>query len=261
MTTKLYNLVLLLILLTLVGCSSIEKIEQPLISDFATLSNENTIGQTYVARYDGLDGFLIYVEPEPRAQGVVHLQLSEGPEENKVLRTSTINLSDVSYPGYIHFQFPPVKDSTQKYYYVRLQPVMEGASNLRVGTSSGDSYLNGALYQNQIPQDAQLAFNLSYNPIRVSSGLLQEGLTWILWIEEGGSALQDQSAEEGCVDEVAVADIGIERVVLGEHFGIRCDDLAQDVAHHGPCFPSWNTTPLEEDPHVVSFRLAPFDVG
>jgi hypothetical protein len=182
MTTKLYNLVLLLILLTLVGCSSIEKIEQPLISDFATLSNENTIGQTYVARYDGLDGFLIYVEPEPGAQGVVHLQLSEGPEENKVLRTSTISLSDVSYPGYIRFQFPPVKDSTQKYYYVRLQPEMEGASNLRVGTSSGDSYINGALYRNQIPQDAQLAFNLSYNPIRVASGLLQEGLTWILWI-------------------------------------------------------------------------------
>ena len=182
MTTKLYNLVLLLILLTLVGCSSIEKIEQPLISDFATLSNEKTIGQTYVARYDGLDGFLIYVEPEPGAQGVVHLQLSEGPEENNVLRTATIDLADISSPGYIHFQFPPVKDSTQKYYYIRLQPEMEGASNLRVGTSSGDSYINGALYQNQIPQDAQLAFNLSYDPIRVASGLLQEGLTWILWI-------------------------------------------------------------------------------
>jgi hypothetical protein len=82
MTTKLKNLVLLLILLTLAGCSSIEKIEQPLISYFATLSNENTVGQSYVARYDGLDGFLIYVEPDPGAQGVVHLQLSEGPEEN-----------------------------------------------------------------------------------------------------------------------------------------------------------------------------------
>jgi hypothetical protein len=182
MTTKLYNLVLLLILLMLAGCSSIEKIEQPLISDLTTLSNENTIGQTYVARYDGLDGFQIYIEPDPEAQGVVHLQLSEGPEENNVLRTSTINLSNVSYPGYIRFQFPPVKDSTQKYYYVRLQPEMEGASNLRLGTSSGDSYINGAMYQNQIPQDAQLAFTLSYDPIRVASGLLQEGLTWILWI-------------------------------------------------------------------------------
>jgi len=180
MTTKLNYLVLLLILLTLAGCSSIEKVEQPLISDLATLSNENTIGQTYVARYDGLDGFQIYVEPEPGSQGVVHLQLSEGPGENIVLRTATIDLADVASSGYLRFQFPPVKDSTQKYYYIRLE--MEGAGSLRVGISNGDSYINGAMYQNQIPQDAQLAFNLNYDPIRVASGLLQEGLTWILWI-------------------------------------------------------------------------------
>jgi len=180
MTTKLKNLVLLLILLTLAGCSSIEKIEQPLISDFTILSNENTFGQTYVARYDGLDGFQIYVEPELGAQGVVHLQLSEGPGENNVLRTATIDLADISSPGYIRFQFPPVKDSTQKYYYIRLET--EGAGSLRVGTSAGDSYINGAMYQNQIPRDAQLAFNLSYEPIRLASGLLREGLTWILWV-------------------------------------------------------------------------------
>jgi uncharacterized membrane protein len=73
-----------------------------------------------------------------------------------------------------------VKDSAKKYYYIRLE--MEGADSLRVGISNGDSYINGALYQNQIPQDAQLAFNLSYDPIRVASGLLQEGLIWILWV-------------------------------------------------------------------------------
>ena len=185
MTTKLYNLILLLILLTLASCSSIEKIEQPLISDFAILSNGNTVGQTYVARYDGLDGFLIYVEPEPGAQGVVHLQLSEGPGENNVLRTAAIDLADIASPGHIHFQFPTIKDSTQKYYYIRLEPEMEGASSLRVGRSSGDSYINGAMYQNQIPQDAQLAFNLSYEQILVASGLLQEGLTWILWVLVG----------------------------------------------------------------------------
>ncbi|MFC2054071.1 hypothetical protein ACFLV7_07205 [Chloroflexota bacterium] len=180
MTTKFYYLGLLLILLTLAGCSSIEKIEQPLITDFTTLSNENKIGQTYVARYDGLDGFLIYAEPEPGAQGVIHLQLSEGPGENNVLRTATIDIADVVSPGYIRFQFSPVKDSTQKYFYIHLE--MEGAGNLRIGTSAGDSFINGAMYQDQIPQDAQLAFNLSYEPIHVALGLLQESLTWILWI-------------------------------------------------------------------------------
>ncbi|MFC2042744.1 hypothetical protein ACFLUA_01145 [Chloroflexota bacterium] len=185
MTTKLYYLVLLLILLTLTGCSSIEKIEQPIISDFATLSNENTIGQTYVARYDGLDGFLIYVEPEPGVQGVINLQLSEGPGDDIVLRTATLDLAETSSPGYIHFQFSPIKDSTKKYYYVHLQPEMETASSLRIGTSDGDSYINGAMYQNQIPQDAQIAFNLSYDPIQVASGLLREGLIWILWILVG----------------------------------------------------------------------------
>jgi hypothetical protein len=59
---------------------------------------------------------------------------------------------------------------------------MEGAGSLRFGTSAGDSYINGAMYQNQIPQDAQLAFYLSYEPIQVASGLLQEGLIWILWV-------------------------------------------------------------------------------
>ena len=40
--------------------------------------------------------------------------------------------------------------------------------------------------------------------------LIRSWLTGILWIEERGSALQDQFAEEGCVDEVAVGDIGVE---------------------------------------------------
>ncbi len=48
-----------------------------------------------------------------------------------------------------------------------------------MGTGPGESYLEGALYQNDQPQDAQLAFRLAYDPFLLIRGIAQEALIWL----------------------------------------------------------------------------------
>ncbi|MFN2176132.1 MAG: hypothetical protein ACK2U3_09305, partial [Anaerolineales bacterium] len=167
----------------LLGCSSIEKIEQPTITGTVILDQDNTVGQTFVARYDGLDGILFNFEPSPDTQGEITLTLTPGPDEKEIIRKAILELPSNSLPGHYHIQFEPLNESTKEYYYSYLE--FNGTGTIKVGHGNGDAYLNGAVYQNHSPMDAQATFNLSYDPTQVALGLLQEGLYWILWLLVG----------------------------------------------------------------------------
>ena len=119
------------------------------------------------------------LEPSPDAQGEIALTLTYGPGEEKIIQEATLELPSSSPPGYYHFQFDPIKESTKEYYYSYLE--FRGPGSIQVNHGNGDAYINGALYQNHTPLDAQAAFNLSYDPTQVALGLLQEGLYWNLW--------------------------------------------------------------------------------
>ena len=66
--------------------------------------------------------------------------------------------------------------SNQKYFYAYLE--VAGGGEVLVGKAGGDAYLNGALYQNGAPVDAQAAFQLSYSRRKAFLGLGYEALNW-----------------------------------------------------------------------------------
>jgi hypothetical protein len=171
---------LLLFLVSYSGCGPLVKAEQPEYNTLVALNPGQSIGQTFVARYDGLEQISFYIQPGDLGEGKLQLQLRYDPQATDFMRITSIQLKEISTPGYYAFQFSPIEDSNLKYYSANL--TFLGTGNIQVGTAIGNSYLNGALYLDQKPQDAQAAFLLGYQPGQATIGLLNEGLRWLLWL-------------------------------------------------------------------------------
>lgn len=177
---KLNGLILLAWLgLALAGCTPFTEAAQPNQSDFVLLNRGQTVGQTFVAHYDGLSGIGLIIEPVTAGNGTLQLELRESPNDPRNLRTAEIPLSSINASGTTVFYFAPVVDSNQGDYYFSLR--LEGSGSVKVGVSNTDAYLDGAFYQDEQPQDAQTTFQLIYGRRFLSTGLIQEGLRWCLW--------------------------------------------------------------------------------
>jgi hypothetical protein len=163
--------------LMLSGCAGWVRPEQASVSASIPLSADQTVGQTFVARYDGLSGIYFYLSPSA-GSGMIRLHLRSNPQAKSDLALSVNSLSqnEVTSPGYYGFYIPPQNSSNQQYYYAFLE--FTGSGSIQVGKSAGDTYLNGALYQGGGPQDAQAAFKLSYSRRSAIIGLVVEAMTW-----------------------------------------------------------------------------------
>ncbi len=159
------------------ACSGLEKNEQPQFTALRSLTSGQQLGQSFVPRYDGLQAVSIYLSPGNPAARQVLLEIKDQPGGSEVLRTAALNLIDSSAPGYYRFDFQPIPDSNLKYLYLEFQ--LEGTSGLQVGTAPAQSYMNGSLYENGIPVEAQLSFHLSYQSRYALTGLIKEFLTWV----------------------------------------------------------------------------------
>jgi hypothetical protein len=168
------------------GCARMVRTEQPSVGDMVSLSAGQTVGQTFVAKYDGLTGIFFYFSPSQMSgDGEMRLHLRNGPEavSDLAVSTNTISIDQLQEPGYYGFLFPAQTSSNQKYYYAYIDFAGEG--KLEVGKAAGDTYLNGALYQGGVPQDAQTAFQLKYSRRYALFGLGIEVLTWIGYLFVG----------------------------------------------------------------------------
>ena len=172
---------LVLIPLLLSGCANLAEVEQPATSSWETVSSGRTVGQTFVAKYDGLAGIFFYLSPQTAGNGQVslHLRSSAQAAEDLAISENVLPIAAVKTPGFYGFFVPAQAASNQVYYYAYLE--VTGSGGLQVGKTAGSAYLNGALYQNGSPEDAQAAFELSYSRRKAFLGLGLEGLTW-LWI-------------------------------------------------------------------------------
>jgi hypothetical protein len=177
---KIRKYLFLLLPLVLAGCAGLIRTEQPSITDWVPLSAGHPIGQTFVAKYAGLSGIYFYLSPsEIPAAGEIRLHLRSDPTAETDLAVSTNSLVSAQdgAPSYYGFFVPPQTGSNQQYYYAWLE--YSGSGSVLIGKSAGDSYLNGALYQDGDPVDAQASFQLSYSRRRAFLGLGLEGLGWI----------------------------------------------------------------------------------
>jgi hypothetical protein len=170
--------------LNIAGCAPMTKLEQSAVFETLLLENKGSVGQTFVAHYDGLQGVEIYLEPHEPGGGTITLQLNTGPMESQELAAGSISLDSISSPGFHQITFTPQKHSTQEYYYLVLE--IHGSGSVKVGTAPGNTYINGALYRDHEPRDSQLSFNLMYQPAMLGLGLVKEGLTWIGYLLVAG---------------------------------------------------------------------------
>ncbi|HIE56724.1 MAG TPA: hypothetical protein EYP88_00630, partial [Anaerolineales bacterium] len=173
--TVLFWLIFLLVIFS-AACAPITRPEQDTVVDSLPLEAGQTLGQSFVARFDGLNSVGIYLAPLEPGNGEIQLTLRNKAQGQKLGR-ATISIATITAPGFYRFSLPTQANSNQKDYYLTLK--IKGAGSVNVGTAPGNTYLNGALYHNGAPDDAhQMAFQLSYHPPRLAMGLLKEGLTW-----------------------------------------------------------------------------------
>ena len=171
---------LLIIFLGVTGCRTLTADEQPGRTHFELLEAGSNLGQTFVSRYDGLEGISVYLVPHSPDNRDITLRLFQNPQDTISLRSSSLNLEDIYDPGFYKFNFPTIKNSAHESYFFLLE--LDGSGLMKVGAADGTRYLNGALYTNHEPQDAQLTFQLAHHLIYTIIGLLKEILGWLVII-------------------------------------------------------------------------------
>ncbi|WP_322806249.1 hypothetical protein [Thermanaerothrix sp.] len=145
-----------------------------------TISSKQTIGQTFVARHNGLHAIRFYLEKEGNANGEIKVTLYNGPNKDLLIASSGIPVSIIDKPGWYQASFDVPLSSTLKRYYIELALI--GSGEIKVYGDSGYSYIDGSAYIGENPSvDAQLAFQLAYDPVQMVWGLLKESTAWLKW--------------------------------------------------------------------------------
>ena len=170
----------LLIPITLLSCSPLVKPEQPIQTNLIPVEEGDTIGQTFLSRYNGLNGVSLYISSEDKGEGYLTFHLRSVPDSKEDLSQSNLPLEKVESPGYYTFQFPPIEDSARLSYYSYIEVV--SYEGVWIGTAPGETYINGSYYLNGEPQDGQLAFQLSYDFQTAILGVLAESFVWLAWL-------------------------------------------------------------------------------
>lgn len=171
------GLVWLVLTLLLAGCTPIVSQTQALDTTYAILQPGVLLGQTFVASYDGLSGVEIRLAPEVPATGDLILHLRSQPGAQEELGTARLAAESVDAAGMYRFTFEPVENSRRQYYYAFLE--LQGEGRLQVGMAWGGAYLDGAIYQDHLPYNSQMAFLLVYDRGHALAGILRQTGTWL----------------------------------------------------------------------------------
>jgi hypothetical protein len=167
----------LTLILLLSSCAPWVRGGQPQLSEFTTLKAGETLGQTFVARYRGLNGVEIFIQPQGLGEDNLYFEVFQPDREGEKVDGSLLPLSSITSPGYQRFQFSPQDASNNQDYFFSLE--MRGEGDVSVGIAPGEAYLDGSMYLQGAAQDSQVAFRLVYDPLQAGIGLLQLGVSWL----------------------------------------------------------------------------------
>jgi len=184
-------------LLLLTGCSGFVDHDQKAVVQHVTIRLEpgHPVGQTFVARHGGLTGIELWLDPQPGSSGVLRFHLCADSQCPTDLAEVGLTLDQVSGPGFYRFSFSPDDNSHGVYRYAFLE--LDGVGTVLVGAAPGEVYLDGAAYRDHEPLDAQLAFQLVYDPMGMAVELTKAlfagvgllALTTLLYVVPGYALL------------------------------------------------------------------------
>lgn len=170
---------LLLISLLFTACSSFTGSKPPNYTELVSLHQGKNIGQTFVARFDGLRAVEIYIESQESGGGKLVLTVWDNPTEtSQKISQATLHLDQITSQGSYILAFEPQDNSTNEYYYIDL--TIEGQGSILVGVKEGFTYYNHSIYMDREPKGGQLAFSPHYDQFQWVFGLIVEGLNWII---------------------------------------------------------------------------------
>ncbi len=176
-------LIILVLVVFILGACSPSPVTLP-INDSRTINNGSSFGQSFTAQNDGLSGVSILLGPSSsQASGSLLFHLRTDPQSQDDIAVARLLLSEVTRKDYYKFDFPPQSDSQGKDYFLDVQ--VEDGGEVEIFTAEPDSYLDGSLYENQTPQDAQLGFRLEYNQKFYLLGLTHMVIQWIFALGVG----------------------------------------------------------------------------
>ena len=179
----LYGLALALLILA-AGCGPVTRTDQPTGGQTQLLIQSQTAGQTFSARFGGLESVHFFLRPEEPGDGQIifhlrsnrHVQTNQGNAMQADLRRAILPVSAITSATFYKFDFPALRDSQFQDYYAYLE--IEGGGQVLVASGPADSYLEGAFYQEHQAIEAQAAIRLGYDPRLMSAGLLRLALDW-----------------------------------------------------------------------------------
>ncbi len=105
------------------------------------------------------------------------MQLSTSPLGGESITQADLPLEQIDQKGFYRFNFPPLDRSAGEDFYTSIE--LSGNGKADAGVAPAENYTGGAAYRNSSPQEAQLAFRLTYDPKRLVFGLAGEVLNWL----------------------------------------------------------------------------------
>ncbi len=166
------------------GCSPLVKQEQPLITAALPVSPDSSAGQTFLARYDGLQSVALNLDTQEQGTGEISLTLYDSPLGGQVVGTAALPVENIDHAGNYRFNFPPIENSSRQDYYFDLE--LNGTGSYPVAIAPGYSYSSGSAYQDGHPvEDTQLTFRLVYDQRLAALGLLREAAFWLGLLASG----------------------------------------------------------------------------
>ncbi|MGW8145010.1 MAG: hypothetical protein ACWGN2_11485, partial [Anaerolineales bacterium] len=171
--------VIFIFIILLVGCASFTRNEQSARNEFVRIEIGEEVGQTFLSRFDGLQGVSIFLQPVQVGSGEIRFELFSDQSSSESIRTSALPIKDISTSGFYNFAFSPIDASTNQDYFYNLS--VEGQGIVETGVGAGNSYLSGAQYLNHVAQNSQSTFRLDYEPKTAVWGLIKMGFNW-MWL-------------------------------------------------------------------------------
>ncbi len=159
------------------------KPEQSQQTGSVVLDRNTQVSQTFTAHFNGLTQVVIPLSEPWHGPGEINIGVFRRDAPQEPIRQAAIILDDSEYYA-LSCEFEPLPTSNNQDY--RLTVNLVQGPPLTLATSSGASYLNGALYLNDIPQDQQLTFGLVYRASNYWLGLLEECAQWVTWLALAG---------------------------------------------------------------------------
>ncbi len=169
-------ILLTLSVLLLAGCRPSLSPDQVETTGTRVLKAGTSLGQTFVAQKAGLSGVQVLMAAQEPGSGTLVFHLRSDPQASQDLAIVKAPLSTVSGRAYYTFDFPIRQDSLHQYYYAALE--IQGEGQAQVFQASANAYPDGALYQDNTPQEAQMTFRLVYDQPSAMAGLLRQAILW-----------------------------------------------------------------------------------